>query len=281
MEQRLTPKTHRFCLWMGVVMTVVYLIGFIPLAHYWPVPTPDWDSQRLADWLVANRGEFQIGCALMIAGAGLFAPWGSALAIWTRHTEARFPVLYTAQIVALAAGFTIFVVIQLFWAIASFRAGQVDPDITQTMFDVGWFMFLFDIPAFIAWSCALALGILWNPPEHQRYPRWSGYFTLAVTLCWAAGLLVVFFHSGAFSYNGLLAMWLPLGAFFVWLAVMTYLGFRAIAQQEAACRAEQDPALGVYVAPSVFTPEPEPSDGHVASPPDGIPVSARVKAGVR
>lgn len=272
MERRLTTKAHRFCLWLGVVMTFGYMIGFIALAHFWPVPTPEWESQRLADWLVEHRGEFQIGCALMIAAAGLFAPWGSALAIWTRKTEARFPVLYVTQIVALACGLTIFVIIQLFWAMASFRAGDISPEISQTMFDIGWFMFLFDIPPFIVWAAALALGILWNPPEHQLYPRWAGYFTLAVTLCWAAGLLVVFFKSGPFAYNGLLSMWLPLGAFFVWLAVMTVLGLRAVSRQEALCRAETDPSLGVY-APSVFDDLLEPdSDPVPPAQPDRVPV---------
>jgi hypothetical protein len=125
------------------------------------------------------------------------------------------------------------------------------------MFDIGWFMFLFDIPPFIVWASALGLGILWNPPEHQLYPRWAGYFTLSVCLCWAAGLLVVFFKSGPFAYNGLLSMWLPLGAFFVWLAVMTVLALKAVFKQELLCRDEPDPALGVY-APSVFDELPEP-----------------------
>jgi len=274
MEQRMTPKAHRFCLWMGPVMSVIYMIGFIPLAGFWPVPTPDWSPDELSAWLVENRGAFQIGCAMMIASAALFGPWGSALAIWTRKTEVRFPVLYVTQIVALATGLTIFVLIQLFWGIASFRAGDISPEITQTMFDIGWFMFLFDISPFIVWACALALGILWNPPEHQLYPRWAGYFTLAVCLCWSAGLMVLFFKSGPFAYNGLLSMWLPLGMFFVWLGVMTVLGLKAVTKQEALCRLEGGDR-GVY-EPSLSDASAELESALALPTTPAAPVPARV-----
>lgn len=264
---RFTPRAHRFCLWFGPVLSVIYMVGFIFLAKFMPVPTPAWSSAHFAAWMGDHRAAFQVGCLIMIASAGMFGPWASALAIWTRKTEVRFPVFYVSQIVCLACGLTIFVVITVFWGVSSFRLGQVSPQINQSLFDIGWFMFLFDISPFIMWAGSLALGILWNPPEHQLYPRWVGYFTLATCLCWSAGLLVIFFHSGPFAYNGLLAMWLPLGLFFVWLAVMTVVGLRAVSMQEAISREETEPGYGVY-APSLFDDDGEvAAEGRTATPP--------------
>lgn len=251
MEMRFTPRAHRFCLWFGPALSVIYMIGFIFLAKFMPVPTPGWTPRHFANWMANHHAAYQIGCLMMIAATGMFGPWGAAVSVWSRKTEARFPVLWISQIVCLAAGLTIFVIITIFWGVSSFRLGQVSPQINESIYDIGWFMFLFDISPFIMWAGSLALGILWNPPEHQLYPRWAGYFTLATCLCWSAGLLIIFFHSGPFSYNGILAMWLPLGLFYVWLIVMTVLGLRAVNKQEAICRQETEPGFGVW-APSLF-----------------------------
>jgi hypothetical protein len=238
-EKRFTPRTHRFCLWTGgPVMSVLYIFGWVVFARLVPAPAPVWPAQRLSDWLVGHQIEFLIGCAIMIGAAGLWGMWCAALSVWTFKTESRFPVLFAAQIISVAAGLTIFILDELFWTVAAFRAGQRSPEITQAIWDIGWFGFLFSITLYIAWAVSLALGILWNPPEHQLFPRWAGFMTIGSALCWSAGLLIVFFKQGQFAYNGGLAMWLPLGEFFVWLAIMTFLGLRAISHQEELSRRE-------------------------------------------
>lgn len=235
MEQRITPKAHRFCIWAGAAMMLAYLLGFVIFAKLVPVPSPNWSAERLTAWLSDHKVAFQVGCVFMITGASLIGPWGAALAIWTRRTEERFPVLYATQIVSIGAGAAIFVLIEVFWAVAAFRVGEVSAELTQAMFDVSWFLFLFASPPFIVWIVALALGILWNPPEHQYFPRWAGYLTLVLALDLMLALMMVFFKTGPFSYSGLLALWLPFGSFFAWALVMIVLGLKAISRQEKLC----------------------------------------------
>jgi hypothetical protein len=239
MEKRFTPNTHRLCLWVGgPVMSVIYIIGWVAFARMVPAPAPNWSAEQLTAWLVDHQTAFLVGCAVMIGAAGLWGMWCAALSVWTYKTESRFPVLYSAQLISVSAGLTIFILDELFWTVAAFRAGQRSPEITQGIWDIGWFGFLFSITVYIAWAASLAIGILWNPPEHQMFPRWAGYMTLASALCWSAGLLIAFFKGGQLAYNGGLAMWLPLGEFFVWLAIMTYLGLKAISRQEELSRQE-------------------------------------------
>jgi len=249
-EKRFTPRTHRLCLWTGgPVMSVVYIVGWVVFARLIPAPSPGWSAQRLTDWLVGHQIQFLIGCAIMIGAAGLWGMWCAALSVWTYKTESRFPVLFATQVISVAAGLTFFIFDTLFWTVAAFRAGQRSPEITQAIWDVGWFGFLFTITVYIAWAVSIALGILWNPPEHQLFPRWSAFLTIGSALCWSAGLLIVFFKQGQFAYNGGLAMWLPLGEFFVWLAIMTVLGLRAISRQEQISRHEasqRGAQYGVY-----------------------------------
>ena len=57
--------------------------------------------------------------------------------------------------------------------------------------------------------------------------RWAGYLNLWVILLSLPGGVQVFFKDGPFAYNGLLACYFVVRVFFVWLVVMTMLGFRA------------------------------------------------------
>lgn len=268
LELRMTPAAHRFCLWFGHVLTVMYLIGWV-LAGFLPIPGPDWPAATLAQWLFDHKTNYQIGCMLMLIAGAMIAPWGASLAMWTLKTEFRFPVMFIAQITSLAASAALFVVIAIFWALASFRATEISVEITQMLFDAGWFLFLWIGPVFYIWVATLGLGILMNPPEHQMYPRWIGYYCLASVLCWVMNLMMVFFKTGPTSYSGMLPTWIPVIEFFAWVEIMTFYGFRAIKLQAAQCRAETGAGQGVY-EPDWETPlVPSTSDIAEVNPPAG------------
>ncbi|MFE3001616.1 hypothetical protein ACFXG4_42370 [Nocardia sp. NPDC059246] len=219
-------------------MTVLYLVGWLVFARMLPTPSPHLTAEQLSQWLVEHKPGILIGCLLMVAGCGLWGSWVAAIAVWTFRTEARFPVLTFTQLICVAAGLTFFIFDTLFWAVASFRAGETDPHVTQQMWDVGWFGFLFTITVYIAWAIAWALGVLLNPSKHQMFPRWTAYITFGSVTCWSPGLLVVFFKEGPFSYAGPLAMWLPISEFFVWLVFIDIYARKAVKRQIELSRSE-------------------------------------------
>jgi len=250
-EQRFIPSTHRWALTVGgPLMTVMYLVGWLVFARMLPTPSPGWHAEQLSKWLVDHGTGFLFGCLLMIAGCGLWGSWVAALTVWTFRTESRFPVLTFTQLVCVAAGLTFFIFDTLFWAVAAFRAGQVDPQITQTMWDIGWFGFMFTISVYIVWAVAWALGILLNPPEYQVFPRWAGFVTFGSVMCWSPGLFIIFFRGGGpFSYAGVPAMWLPITEFFVWLVIIDVLARKAVKRQERLSLLEgieKGDAYGLY-----------------------------------
>lgn len=245
LDLRMTPAAHRLCLWGGHLCTLLYMGGFL-LAGFLPIPGPDWPADKLAQWLAHNKTIYQVGCLLMLWGAGMMGPWGAALSIWTRKTEARFPVIYVAQIVSLAASVALFIIIEIFWALAALRATEIPVEITQMLYDAGWYFFLWIGPPFYIWVSTFGAGILLNPPEHQMFPRWIGWFSLASVLCWVMGTMMVFFRTGPTAYSGMLPTWIPLIEFFIWMEILTFYGFRAIRLQEAACREEKGEGMGVY-----------------------------------
>jgi hypothetical protein len=203
-------------------------------------------AEEVAQWLNSNKTLFLLGCNLMLFGASFMAPWGASLAIWTRKTESRFPVLYLTQIVCLAASVATFIMIEIFWALAAYRSGDFSPELVQAFYEMGWFTFLFIGPAFYVWVAAFGLGILMNPPEHQMYPRWVGYYSLASVLCWVMGMLAMFFGEGPSDYSGMLPTWIPLIEFFLWMEILNYYGKKAIERQEAICAKETGEGMGTY-----------------------------------
>lgn len=239
MEQRFVPATHRWALWWGgPLMTVLYLIGWVVVGHMIPVPSSDYTAAELSGWLVDHKPNMVWGCMLMIAATGLWGSWAAAITVWTYRTEANFPVLTFTQLICVAAGVTFFVFDTLLWGVATYRAGEVDPEITQQLWDLGWFGFLFTITVYITWALAWGMGILLNPAEYQVFPRWAAWITFGSVMCWSPGLLIIFFKGGPFSYSGQLAMWLPITEFFVWLAFIDILARKAVSRQVLLSRIE-------------------------------------------
>jgi hypothetical protein len=77
----------------------------------------------------------------------------------------------------------------------------------------------------------IGIAILRDRGTVPLFPRWLGFFNFWVALLILPALLLPFFKSGAFAYNGLLALYLPFGAFFIWMVVMTFGLMRAIGTQ--------------------------------------------------
>ncbi|QTJ70724.1 hypothetical protein HYG77_35270 (plasmid) [Rhodococcus sp. ZPP] len=233
---------QRLCLAAGPAMTILFLVGWFAGTKWLPAPSPMMSAEAVSEMYQENRFGFQIGFFLMIIAAALMAPWAVAMTMWTKKTESRLPVLTYTQLVSLGCSVAIFVILYIPWALAAFRAGEIDPEITQMLHEFGWFMFLFDVAPFSVWLIALGLGILWTPRDYQMLPRWSGYYCLVEAFVILPAIMIIFFKNGPYSYNGFLALWWPFGSFFVWVIVMTLLCWKALNRQAAL-----DKATGIGV----------------------------------
>src|SRR5207248_2123003 len=94
--------------------------------------------------------------------------------------------------------------------------------------DFGWILFLFLWPPFTMWFVAVGIAMLCDSPSSPVFPRWCGYLSL-----WAAFLTVpagcmLFFKSGPLAWNGLIALYIPLVIFFIWLLGITYVWAKKI-----------------------------------------------------
>ena len=128
------------------------------------------------------------------------------------------------QVASVAVATIVIVLIPIFWAIASYRAGHTSAAVTQSWNDAGWFGVLFDVPPFSIWCIAIAIAIL---RRGSGIPRWVAYLNVWAAFLYVPAMLMVFFHHGAFSQNGVITFWEPVAIFFAWIVTMTVCVVRA------------------------------------------------------
>lgn len=222
-------RAQLICLWCGPILIVLFAIGWVALGRFFPPWVSASDSpEETARIFWDHADRIRIGLIFTILSMGMLAPWGAALAAQTRHREGRFPVLAYAQVACIGSATAMILSACVFWGVAAFRPHAVSPEIVQLCHDVGWFFFLYTWPAFSLWSAAVGLTILLDDIPDAVYPRWAGYLSLWAALAIAPGGMITFFHSGPFSWNGAIALYVPVVAFFVWVVAMTLLTFRNI-----------------------------------------------------
>ena len=152
--------------------------------------------------------------------AALFAPWMVAITMQMKRIEGeRAPLSYLQ--LALGAIFVLeFIFPLMIWQAAAFRPTD-DPVVTQRLNDLGWLMFVGVVSTGVLEAVTIGIAILLDRRDDPVFPRWVGYLNLWCALTFVGGGLCVFFKSGPFAWNGLIAWWLLVTGFAIWMIGMT------------------------------------------------------------
>src|SRR5262245_30862220 len=240
--ERISPNVHLALVWSAVPLIVFFFIGMVPLSGFIPPPSPSDSAQEVVNHYTDNLTAVRVGLIVSALSFTLMFAWGASIAVWTARIEEGFPGLTFTQLMCCAGGSALTFLIFLIWSVASFRADSgYDAETVRMLNDFGWFCFLWIVPPFGVWSAAMGIAILQDKREHPIYPRWVAYVCFWEALLMQPALLIVFFKHGAFAINGLLAFYVPVAAFFVWMVVMTIYTHKAIkrrVREEAAMEAE-------------------------------------------
>jgi hypothetical protein len=103
----------------------------------------------------------------------------------------------------------------------------------QLLNDLGWIMFIVGFVPFVAWAWSIGLAILTDYSKAPIYPRWAGYLCLFLGTVQIPPVMLVFFKTGPFAWDGLMSWWIPATDFFTFFLVMFVLTLRAIRAQPA------------------------------------------------
>ncbi len=235
-------RAQRLCAWCGPVLAVLFFIGFWLIADFIPPPSPAESPDQVAVRFREHANQIRFGLLLTLYAGTLTVPWVAAVSVQLKRIEGQFSPLTYAQ---LGLGVLLpleFVVPIYFWQTAAFRSER-SPEIVQTLNDLGWLPFTGLVYTIVAQAIVIGIAILADRQEKPIFPRWSGYFSILAALLFCPAGFDVFFKDGPLAWNGLIAWWVLVVAFFLWLIVLSVVLLDAIRRQEEEGQANRAEAV--------------------------------------
>jgi hypothetical protein len=241
----MNANAQLLCLWAGPAMLFFFWLGFMFLAGYLPPPEATLSPDELVAMLRANIDGFRLGMVVTMFGFALMVPWAVGIATRLQHVEGRYPVLLYTQIGSVAIGSLIGQAATWIFEATVYRLDDTPPVIVRALHDLGWFTFLAPWPSFSVWCVALGLAIFLDRREQPDYPRWAAYLCLWTALLFVPACLIFWFKKGPFSWSGVVAFYVPVAIFFVWVTGLTVPALKAVYRERAlaARRETAEPAL--------------------------------------
>ena len=211
-------KIEKASIWLGLGMTAAFMVMFWFIAGVIPPLNPNDTAEQTAQIYTDRQLRMQIGFALMIFFAYLYGPFFAVLSRQVRRIEGYWGAMSVTQIllsVTFPFGFSL---CSVFAALAAYRPER-DPDVTQALNDVFWFIFVGLVGPLITQVMIVALATFIDRREVPTFPRWFGYFNIWYAVLGVPGCAIYLFKTGPLAWNGIFAFWIPLTVFLIWIIV--------------------------------------------------------------
>jgi hypothetical protein len=221
-------RSQLVCAWVTGISVVFLAIGFFVVTGYVPPPHASDTARQIAHFYASHHTRLRIGLAITLAAWGGYGTLTALVSVQMLRIEGRRrPILTILQALAGTAGWVCLLIPTMLLAVATFRAGHVSAETTQTLHDIGWITAFMAVPPFVVQLLAIAAAILQDGSARPVFPRWLGYFNAWAAVSFTPGLLLIFFKTGAFSYQGLFVFWVPFVVFGAWILIMAWAAGRA------------------------------------------------------
>ena len=100
----------------------------------------------------------------------------------------------------------------IWWLVAAFRPERA-PDLIHLLNDMGWLQFIGGVSMYDAMPLAMIIATLCDKSPNPVFPRWFAFYNIWTMVVVFPDMLLFFFHTGPFAWNGLFGFWLPLSGF--------------------------------------------------------------------
>jgi hypothetical protein len=224
-------RIELLCAWCGPAFSVALVVGLWFVAGLIPPPSPSDSAEHIAAFYRANAGQVRLGMLICMLGSVLLAPFVALISRQIRRSSPRLELLADVQLICGVIGIVILLLSELLLATIAFRP-DMSAQVLRALNDLGWTTLLWPFSPFSLEYAAVGIAVLMDPREQPLHPRWVGLVSLLVAVLFAFGGPTLWVMHGAFSWDGLLTLWVVFGSFGLWVSVMCWSMIRAIAHEE-------------------------------------------------
>lgn len=228
----MNTRNQLICAHSTVVLVGFTLLGLFLLPGWLPPPSPTLPADEVVA-MFANNTQLRIGMAILAFFFPVFMGLAVAIGAQLRRIEGPHHVMSDLQLVSATVGVLAGQFPALFWLAASYRGGM-SPETLVLFNDMCWFMILGATGPAVLQPLAIGLCILGSESSEEVYPRWLGYANLWLAFLLMPGVLIPFFKTGPFAWNGIFSFWLAVTVFFFWVMLIYVYTVKAIHAQQAS-----------------------------------------------
>jgi hypothetical protein len=226
----MNAKSQMLAAWCGILCPMLMFGGLIA-AGFFPPMTPNMTAEQVAAFYQQHGNGVRFGMIWVQISGAMYAVFASGISAQMRRIEHRAaPVLSYAQLALGAATVLAFVVPALVWIAASFRPER-SPEVTQTLNDVAWLIFVGVWAIGAVENLIIGFLIIADKKSQPVFPRWIGFLNIWIALLFIPASIMPFFKTGPFAWDGLLAFWIPATVFGIWFFAMAIYLMKAVKQQ--------------------------------------------------
>lgn len=212
-------KQQLFGLWCAPIFSVLIAIGWLGLAHFWAPAAADLGAEATKQFFtVTYRDGMLLGNSILIVGCAFLVVASIQYGLMLAEIEGAKPLW---SITTAVCGTFIALIVFFnggFWIGAAYRP-EAGADVVVALNDTAWFGFLLGWVFLTLQMLAAAIVALGDGSPEPMIPRWLSKASVvgAILLVCAAG--PAFTQSGPFAYHGLLAFYMPMLIWGLWLDV--------------------------------------------------------------
>lgn len=179
------------------------------MACFLPPISPARSALEMAKLFGERNAILMLASVLMICSTWALVPFGALLTLVMRKIEGSVGMLTLMMGITAVTFVVLNFYMGLSFALAAFRPERA-PELILYATDSAFLQVLGGIPMFMGiWSlCAYAV-LAASPRKNPILPRWFGYLNLWAALSLLPELLVFFFKTGPFAWDGLFGFWIP------------------------------------------------------------------------
>lgn len=207
---------QRICAYSGIVCVLLFFGGFVA-AGFLPPLSPSMSAAQVAAHYQAHTAGIRLGAGLIFLSSGFYVWFTAVISGQMRRIPGVHPTVINATLAGGAFACLTFLVPALLFVVTAFRPDR-SPDATLLLNDMSWIILVMPWIPFMAQYFAFAFAILSDPRPQPLFPRWLAYFNIWAELMFTPAIILPFFKSGPFAWNGVFVFWIPavvFGAVFI------------------------------------------------------------------